>query len=175
MKRITALAACALALAAVAGQAQAASAPDQRIAALERQVADLQRALAGPQAQSQTPADRKIAALTRRVTALEKKLKAVEKKANDAGAIGVGAFGYAVCLTAVTADAFTGAWNVVDQIAAATQAGKVYFGPQQPVNDERLCTALQITRQTSIPPSVANFSALTALLGSRYAALTAGF
>jgi hypothetical protein len=176
MKKITALAACALALAAVAGQAQAASSPDQRIAALERQVADLQRALAGPTGQRQTPADRKITALTKRVTALEKRVKKAETTLGTTTLIAAAGIVYGGCLAAVTADALNGTWNVVDQIAAATQAGKIYFGPQAPVNDFNFCSqAFQITRQTSVPPSVANFSALTALLGSRYAVLSAGF
>jgi hypothetical protein len=50
------------------------------------------------------------------------------------------------------------------QIAQATQAGKVYFGPQAAVNDSQTCSAIRITRQQTVPPSVAAFSALTALL-----------
>jgi hypothetical protein len=176
MKKIIALAVCAVAVAAVAGQAQAAGSPEQRIAALERQVTTLTRALAAPQAQGQTPADRKITALTKRVTALEKRVKKAETTLGETTLIAAAGIIYAGCLSAVTADALNGTWNVVDQIAAATQAGKVYFGPQAPVNDFNFCSqAFQITRQTSIPPSVANFSALTALLGSRYSALSARF
>jgi hypothetical protein len=177
MKKVIAFAACAVALAAVAGQAKAAASPAQRIAALERQVATLTRALAAPQAQTQTPADRKIAALTKRVTALEKRVKKAETTLTRTTALAAVGVIYAGCLSAVTADALNGTWNVVDQVAAATQAGKVYFGPQAPVNDFNACQQVfQITRQTSIPPSVANFSALTALLGdSRLSLLSARF
>jgi hypothetical protein len=150
---------------------------EQRIAALERQVATLTQALAvSPAAPAQTPADRKIAALTKRVTALEKRVKKAETTLNQTTLTAAAAIVYSGCLAAVTADALNGTWNVVDQLATATQAGKVYFGPQAPVNDFNFCQqAFRITRQTSVPPSVANFSALTALLGSRYALLSARF
>jgi hypothetical protein len=165
MKKIAAVVTTTIALASVAGQARAAS-PEQRIAALERQVALLAR---GPAA---TPDERKIAALQRRATALEKRVKKLEKSLND---VSQGVFAialltvleaaYSECLTASTADAFAGTWNVVDQIAQATQAGKVYFGPQAAVSDFDSCTSLKVTRLQTVPPSVSPFSALTALLG----------
>jgi hypothetical protein len=158
-------------LAAAAGQAQAATSAEQRIAALERQVAALTHALATrPQA-----TDPRVAGLQKRATALEKRVKTLEtnlKKAqtNLTEATGLAAAGIVLsgCFAAATADAFTGTWNVVDQIAAATQAGKVYLGPQAAVNDFQTCQALQITRQAGVvPPTVAVFSALTTLIGSR--------
>ena len=153
MKTIVALAAILIALAAgLAGQAQAAASPEQRIAALERQVA-------------------RIGALQKRATALERRVKKLEAEAKEVNGamlafalITVVSLQYTQCLTAVTADAFTGTWNVVDQIAAATQAGKVYVGPQPVVADSDACTDLKITRQQTVPPSVAPFSALTALI-----------
>jgi hypothetical protein len=169
---VTAVVAAAV-LAAAAAQAQAASAPEQRIAALERQVASLTRALAaGPQ---QTPTDRRVSALTRRATALERRVTTLERQLRTANtnlerASGLAAAGivFSGCFAAATADAFSATWNVVDQIAAATQAGKTYFGPQATVNDFQTCSALQITRQQgTVPPTVAVFSALTTLIGSR--------
>lgn len=153
MKTVIALAAISIALAGgLAGQARAASSPEQRIAALERQVA-------------------KIATLQKRTTALEKRVKKLEADVKEATAamlafalVTVFEIQYTQCLTAVTADAFSGTWNVVDQIAAATQAGKVYVGPQPVVTDSDACTDLKITRQQTVPPSVAPFSALTALI-----------
>jgi hypothetical protein len=135
MKSIIALAATAVALAVGASTASAATPTDRKIAALQKQVA----------------------ALTKRVTALEKNLTATRN--------GVAlALVYAGCATAATADAFAGTWNIIDQIAAATQAGKVYFGPQAAVSDSETCGALKITRQQTVPPNVSVFSALTALL-----------
>jgi Na+-translocating ferredoxin:NAD+ oxidoreductase RNF subunit RnfB len=168
MKTMIALSATAIALAALAGQAQGAASPEQRIAALERQVATLTRAL--PTRPQATPADRKIAALQKRATALEKRVKKLEAEAKETTAamlafllVSVFEIGYTQCLTAVTADAFAGTWNVVDQIAQTAQA-KTYFGPQPVVTDSDACTDLKITRQQTVPPSVAPFSALTALI-----------
>lgn len=165
MKKVTAVVTTAIALASLAGNARAAS-PEQRIAALERQVASLAR---GPAA---TPEERKIAALERRAVALEKRVKKLEKSLNDltVGLVAIGLLAvleaaYSECLTAATADAFAGTWNVVDQIAQATQAGKVYFGPQAAVSDFDSCTNLKVTRLQTVPPSVSPFSALTALIG----------
>ena len=165
MKTFVAALAAASVLAGVTGPASAAQTPEQRIAALERQVAALTQAPAArPTGPAQTPVDRKIAGLTRRVTTLERQLKAAQKKAADAELAAIGAFGYAGCLSAVAADAISGTWNVIDQIAAATQAGKVYFGPQPVVADGNICTALRITRAQAVPPTMVPFSALTALL-----------
>jgi hypothetical protein len=153
MKTVTALAAITIALAcSLAGQARAAPSPEQRIAALERRVAN-------------------IGALQKRATALEKRVKKLEAQAKEVNGailafalITVVSLQYTQCLTAVTADAFTGTWNVVDQIAQATQAGKVYFGPQPAVADSDACKELEIVRQQTVPPSVSPFSALTALI-----------
>jgi hypothetical protein len=76
------------------------------------------------------------------------------------------AFTYAVeiCQEAVLADEFQATWNVIDQIAAATQAGKVYFGPQTAIADKSACTSLQLARSTVSPPNVSIFSSLVTLL-----------
>jgi hypothetical protein len=135
MTKIVALVAAAIALAACAGTASA-----------------------------QTPADRKIAALQKQTAALTKRVTALERNLATARGVAAAALVYAGCATAVTADAFAGTWNVIDQVAQATQAGKVYFGPQAAVNDSQTCSAIRITRQQTVPPSVSAFSALTALL-----------
>jgi hypothetical protein len=172
MTKFLAAAVAAAALAAVAGQAQAATSPEQRIAALEQQVATLAHALA---ARPLATPDPRVATLQKKEAALEKRVKALEanlKKAQTAltqtqsiAALGVI---FAACSTAATADAFTSTWNVIDQISTATQAGKVYFGPQAAVSDFQTCQTIQITRQQgTVPPTVAVFSALTTLLGRR--------
>ena len=116
-------------------------------------------------ASAQTPADRKIAALQKQTAALQKRVTALERNVTQARNVALAALVYAQCLTAVTSDALSGTWNIVDQLSGATQAGKVYFGPQAAVNDFQSCGPLQITRQQTVPPNVSVFSALTALLG----------
>jgi hypothetical protein len=171
MKTFLAAIGCGVALAATAASAQAAS-PEQRIAALEGQVATLTHALATrPTAPAQTPAQiaalvRRATALERRVTTLERQLRTARTSITEATQIAAAAIVFGGCSVAATSDAFASTWNVIDQISTATQAGKVYFGPQASVNDFQTCSALQITRQQGVvPPTVAVFSALTALLG----------
>jgi hypothetical protein len=75
-------------------------------------------------------------------------------------------FGLFVCHDAAIADEFQATWNVIDQISAATQAGKTYFGPQTSIGDAGACAAFRITRPSGVPPNVAIFSSLVALLTS---------
>jgi hypothetical protein len=150
MKRIVLLTLAAVALAVPAAQANAAS----------------------PSAP--TPAQFK--ALQKQVTTLQAQVKALQKfvptscKPSTCLSLkqltnGVDAsFGLFVCHDAVIADEFQATWNVIDQIAAATQAGKVYFGPQTSISDKGACAAFQITRPSIVPPNVAIFSSLVTLL-----------
>ena len=172
MKTFLAGVAAAAALAGVAGQAQAATSPEQRIAALEQQVATLTAALAARPLATPDPRVtalvRKEAALERRVKTLETNLKKVQTTLTQTTGLAAAGIVLSGCLTAATADAFSSTWTIVDQLSAATQAGKTYFGPQAAVSDFQTCSALQITRQQgAIPPTVAVFSALTSLIGSR--------
>lgn len=165
MRKSIALVLAAGALAATAGQAQAGPSPDeQRIAALERQVASLtsQVRAASPEVQSQT--GRRIAALERRVSTLERRATTLQRQLTQSRNIAAAGIFYAQCLTAVTADALTGTWSVVDQIAQGLQ-GRTYFGQQAAVNDYRACSSNRITRQQGVTPSVSPFSALSALIG----------
>jgi hypothetical protein len=73
-------------------------------------------------------------------------------------------FGLFICHDAVIADEFQATWNVIDQIATATQAGKVYFGPQTSISDKGACAAFKITRPSIVPPNVVIFSSLVTLL-----------
>ena len=156
MKKWIALVLAAGALAASAGQAEAGTSSDARIASLERQVAALtsQARAAGPHATTQT--GRRIAALERRVTTLQRRLTQTRNFA-------VTVLVYAQCLTAATADAFTGTWGVINQIGQPT--GTTYFPAQPTVNDFRACSSMRITRQPTGTPSVSVFSALSALIG----------
>jgi hypothetical protein len=95
----------------------------------------------------------------------------LRRDVNDLTLVASFALNYELCLTAATADAFTGSWTVVDSIAQTAQ-GRTYFGQQTPVNDIGSCDRLRVRRQLSGVPSVGVFSALTTLLAGRVAALS---
>lgn len=117
---------------------------------------------------------RQINTLKSQVSKLQKTQKTQTTAINSVGDFAVAAFAFAACSTEVAADAAQGTWQVVDQIAAATQAGKTYFGPQTPVTDSDLggllvapaCQALKVARTQTVPPTAAQFSALMAFLQS---------
>jgi hypothetical protein len=69
-----------------------------------------------------------------------------------------------VCQEAVLADEFQATWTVIDQLSAATQTGKTYFGAQTSISDAGACANLKITRPSVIPPTAAIFSSLVTLL-----------
>ena len=101
--------------------------------------------------------------LQREVTTLQTQVKTLQKQVQELRAVTALALALDVCSVAVTADAVQGTWNVVDQIAQATQAGKVYFGAQQPLSDLGACDALSVKRATLVPPNVAVFNALLSI------------
>jgi hypothetical protein len=140
MKKIVALTVAALVLAIPATQASAAK-------------------QAGPTAAQ-------FRALQKQVTTLQKQVKTLQKQAKVADNLTFGLIGVLVCENVVISDALQGTWNVVDQIAQATQAGKTYFGAQTPLADKGACAAFKITRSQGIPPSAAVFNSLVALLTS---------
>ena len=114
-----------------------------------------------------TPTEKKIAALTKQMAALNKKVTtltkqvAAEKKQESEDISVVAAL--TVCGIAVTADAVSGTWNVIDQISSATQAGKTYFGAQPFLNDSGACDVFKVTRSQAVPPTLAAFQALMQL------------
>jgi hypothetical protein len=147
MKRTVVLILATAALALPAAQANAASSATPTIAqfkALQKQV----RAL-----QTQVKALQKFVPCTTKTCATVKELTS----AVDAQ------FGLFICQNAVIADELQGTWNVVDQIAQATQA-KTYFGAQTPIVDSGACTAFSLTRTNVIPPNVTMFSSLIKLI-----------
>jgi hypothetical protein len=117
---------------------------------------------------------RNVATLKAQVAKLQKTQKAQTTAINTIGNLTVASLAYGACETAITADAIQGTWQVVDQIAAATQAGKTYFGAQTPVSDSVLsglltapaCQAASVTRSQALPPTSAQFSALLGILKS---------
>jgi hypothetical protein len=71
-----------------------------------------------------------------------------------------------ICQNAAIADVFQSTWTVVDQIAAATQGGKTYFGAQTAIADKDGCSNIGFTRSHTVPPSAAVFNSLVTLLTS---------
>jgi hypothetical protein len=122
-----------------------------------------------------TPTDRKVAALAKQVTALQKQVTALQKqvktlnpqltalkKASASEQQGISAIAVlTLCSAAVTADAFTGTWNIIDQIAGPQPK----FGVQPLIDDKGACAAFNLTRSQAIPPSVALYQAIVALGG----------
>jgi len=123
-------------------------------------------------APSPTPAEKKlqhdVSVLQGQVRTLQKNVKALKKSVTQAQAA-TGAVAILVdCLTAVSADAEQGTWQVIDQLSTATQAGKTYFGAQTPLSDTiggvgPACQTLGITRSQLVPPVVTPFDSILGL------------
>lgn len=151
----------------------------KRIAALAFAVA----ALAVPAAQAHAAANQgptlaQFKALQKQVKTLQAQVKTLQKWVSPKCTTktcftvvqlsNLAAFTYevAICQQAALADEFQATWNVIDQISAATQAGKTYFGTQTSISDAGACSGLQITRPATIPPTVSIFSSFVSLLTS---------
>ena len=104
-----------------------------------------------------------VATLKTQVKTLQKTQKAQTTAVQDLALLAIVLPG---CSTELTVDAIQGTWQVIDQISAATQAGKIYFGPQTtPVVNlagKDLCEILGITRSQVVPPTSAQFQAFLA-------------
>lgn len=105
-------------------------------------------------------------ALQKQVTAQQKSIKKLQTEVTDLDDFSSALVGVLVCENAVIADAFQGTWNVVDQIATATQGGKTYFGAQTALVDKNSCSAFKISRSQGIPPNASVFNSLISLLTS---------
>jgi len=107
-----------------------------------------------------------VATLKKQVSTLQKQQKTLTKAVNTVGDIALGSFLYSVCSDEITADALEGTWQIVDQMSAALQAGKTYFGLQAPVtatlSGQDICSSGGITRSQVLPPTVAQYQALLA-------------
>ena len=106
-----------------------------------------------------------ISTLKAQVRTLQKRVTKLEKAHKETRDIALSALVFGVCLGAVTADSFQGTWAVIDQIGQATQQ-KTYIGAQTSVNDQGACRAINIFRASPVPPTMAVFNALYALLAS---------
>ena len=115
---------------------------------------------------SATPTLAQFKALQKQVKALQSQVKKLQTETSDLNAFANGLIPLLACQDVVTADALQGTWSVIDQISTATQAGKVYFGPQTPLVDKGACAEFRITRSQSVPATVSVFSSLVTLLMS---------
>jgi hypothetical protein len=121
-------------------------------------------------APQQTPTERKllkdVRVLQTKVTKLQADVRRLSTRVADTEDASGAALALGLCTAALAADALQGTWQVIDQIATATQAGKVYFGPQTPVNDtfggQSICSVLGVTRSQALPPTTAGFARLLA-------------
>ena len=131
---------------------------------------------AGAAQSANQPTLAQFRALQKQVAALQAQVKALQKwvppscTTATCGTLkqisGLASFDYEVgiCQAAVISDQFQATWSIIDQISAATQAGKTYFGPQTSVSDAGACADLRFTRAAVSPPTSAIFSSLVALL-----------
>jgi hypothetical protein len=112
---------------------------------------------------SATPASPSTS-LARRVAVLETKVKALQKQSTVTRAVVGGLTFWSVCDAVTTADALQGTWQTIDQLSAATQAGKTYFGPQTPVDDTvagvHACNVTRVGRSHLVPPTISWFNYL---------------
>jgi hypothetical protein len=113
-----------------------------------------------------TPTEKK---LQKDVATLKAQVKTLKKSVSDLRDIALAVAVTGACNIAITADGLQGTWQEIDQLSAATQAGKTYFGPQTPANDaigkstNHWCAVASVNRSQALPPTVAQFSALLAL------------
>ena len=121
-------------------------------------------------ASSATPTEtqllRDVATLKSQVKKLQAQQKTTTANVNTVGTLAAAAVLYTVCSDELAADALQGTWQIVDQISAALQAGKTYFGPQTPITatlqGKDICAAGGVTRSQVLPPTVAQYQALLA-------------
>ena len=119
-----------------------------------------------------TPTERRllrdVKALQSKVKTLQADVRQLKTRSTSLEEVAGVAIIAGACNIAITADALQGTWQVIDQVSAATQAGKTYFGAQTPVVDtiagRPVCQAIGITRSQALPPTSAQHSALLALL-----------
>jgi hypothetical protein len=136
---------------------------------------------AAPPSPSEKKLQREVKTLERQVKTIQGDVKKLRKRLTEEEDFAVAVALVGICDAVITADALQGSWQVVDQLSAATQAGKTYFGPQVPLSDvvagQPVCSALGVPRVQTVPPSTASFTALVALFQGAAALRqqTAGF
>ena len=164
MKRMLVLLAV-VGVAAYATGAWSASPPSPTEQRLSRDVSTLKNEAKLAESQVKT-LQKQVTTLTKGETTLTKSVKTLTTEQGTLlGDLNI-AFAFAVCSDEVAADALQGTWQIVDQLSAAVQAGKTYFGTQTPVtatvSGQDLCSGVGITRSQVLPPTVAQYQALLA-------------
>jgi hypothetical protein len=104
--------------------------------------------------------------LSKDVATLKKQVKTLKTEVGADELAIAGSILFSVCSDEITADALQGSWQVIDEVSAALQAGKTYFGPQTPVaatiQGQDVCGGGGITRSQVLPPTIAEYQALLA-------------
>jgi hypothetical protein len=104
--------------------------------------------------------------LVKDVATLKTQVKSLKTDLSSTRLAVLGTILLTVCSDEITADALQGTWQVVDEVSAALQAGKTYFGPQTPVTatqqGQDICGSGGITRSQVLPPTIAEYQALLA-------------
>jgi hypothetical protein len=123
---------------------------------------------AAPPSPAEKKLQRDVKTLQGQVKTLQGDVKKLKSRVTNEEDVTVASLLFGMCSTAITADALQGTWQEVDQLSAATQAGKTYFGPQVPVSDlvagQSVCQALRVPRSQALPPTTASSTALLAFL-----------
>src|SRR5438094_10293553 len=88
---------------------------------------------AAPPSPSEKQLLKDVKTLKSQVAKLQKTSKSQTTAINNVANIAVASLAYGACSSALTADAVQGTWQIVDQIAAATQAGQTHTGDQAPI------------------------------------------
>ena len=105
-----------------------------------------------------------VSGLKTQVKSLTTKEKTLDKDLTAVSDVALGSFLFSVCSDEIAADAFEGTWQIVDQLSAALQSGKTYFGLQPPITatlqGQDICASGGITRSPVLPPTVAQYQAL---------------
>lgn len=108
-----------------------------------------------------------LKSLAAQVKSLQKQVTTLKKRAaNDESVIGL-TLEYAVCSTAVTADAFQDSFTGLDGYFGAHSL-PAYFGAQSAVNDYKACQDFQVVRaHNQSPPNTNILRALLDIFSSR--------
>jgi hypothetical protein len=108
--------------------------------------------------------------LSKDVATLKKQVKTLKADVGSTQLAVAATILFTVCSDEITADALQGSWQVIDEVSAALQAGKTYFGLQTPVTatlaGQDVCAGGGITRSQVLPPTVAEYQALLAAFHS---------
>jgi hypothetical protein len=101
------------------------------------------------------------------VRALSKQVKELQRRDRQLTLALAHSVDFSACSVAVSADAFQGTWQTIDELAKATALETTFFGPQTPVFDNGVCDRAGIIRSQEVPPGSDVFGALLDSLPAR--------